>query len=426
MKVNPRQYWLKNAHIPVSLIGDSIRHRFREYARENLTLCDLQIVEGKIHQIIPSHPNTIGIDLEKKILLPCFLDCHTHLDKTHTVERSPNLQGDFKTAIDTLERDKEKWDEEDLYRRMDFALQCAYSHGTIAIRTHLDCDGGKGEISLRVWQQLREKWKDKIILQVVSLVSLDYFLTPQGEKLADTIASVGGILGGVAYMNPEIDRQLLTVFQLAKERHLPLDFHADENGNEDSICLRKIAQTALKTDFPYPILCGHCCSLAVQSPEVVGETISLLRQTPIAIVSLPLCNLYLQDRKPNTTPFWRGITRVKELKQAGIPVAFASDNCRDGFFAFGDYDMLEVFNQAVRIAHLDTPYSNWIDSVTRIPAQIMNLPLGQISPLSAADFIIFSARNYSELLSRPQCNRLVVRGGKILCHSLPSYDFLPC
>lgn len=134
----------------------------------------------------------------------------------------------------------------------------------------------------------------------------------------------------------------------------------------------------------------------------------------------------MQDRKPNTTPFWRGITRVKELKQAGIPVAFASDNCRDGFFAFGDYDMLEVFNQAVRIAHLDTPYSNWIDSVTRIPAQIMNLPLGQISPLSAADFIIFSARNYSELLSRPQCNRLVVRGGKILCHSLPSYDFLPC
>ena len=34
-----------------------------------------------------------------------------------------------------------------------------------------------------------------------------------------------------------------------------------------------------------------------------------------------------------------------ELKAAGIPVAVASDNIRDQFYAYGDLDMLEVFNQ---------------------------------------------------------------------------------
>ena len=43
----------------------------------------------------------------------------------------------------------------------------------------------------------------------------------------------------------------------------------------------------------------------------------------------------------------------------GIPVAVASDNTRDPFYAYGDLDMLEVFREAVRIAHLDHPFGAW-------------------------------------------------------------------
>ena len=185
-------------------------------------------------------------------------------------------------------------------------------------------------------------------------------MTEEGEQLADKIAQAGAILGGVAYMNPQLEQQLGQVFKLAQQRNLDLDFHADENGDVDSICLQKIAQTAIKCNFTGKILVGHCCSLAVQPPETVAKTIALVKEAKINIVSLPMCNLYLQDRQPQTTPTWRGVTRVKELKQARINVAFASDNCRDPFFNFGDHDVLEVFNQSVRIAHLDTPYLDWI------------------------------------------------------------------
>lgn len=412
-------YWLKNTHIPTCLI---IEEGFLPHTRENLSLCDIQIQEGKITQIIPSSPDTIGIDLHKGILLPCFVDIHTHLDKGHIFDRTPNLQGNFETALEMVKQDSIYWDEEDLYKRMNFGLQCSYAHGTIALRTHLDCHDTQADITLRVWQQLREEWKDKITLQGVSLVSLDYFLMEGGVKLADKIAEIGGVLGGVAYMNPDIDRQLENIFELAKERNLDLDFHADENGDIDSVCLQKIAKTALKTNFINNILCGHCCSLSVQPQEVVHKTINLVREANINIVSLPMCNLYLQDRQENITPTWRGVTRVKELKEAGVKVAFASDNCRDPFFAFGDHDMLEVWNQSVRIAHLDTPYSDWIASVSKTPADLMGLPqFGRIGVNYSADFIIFKARYFSELLSRPQFDRTIIRRGRIVDRTLPHY-----
>jgi cytosine deaminase len=53
------------------------------------------------------------------------------------------------------------------------------------------------------------------------------------------------------------------------------------------------------------------------------------------------------------TPRWRGVTLVHEMKARGIPVAFASDNTRDPFYAYGDLDMVEVMREATRIAHLD-------------------------------------------------------------------------
>jgi cytosine deaminase len=415
-------YWLKNVHLPTCLL---INHQKSKETRESLSLWDLKIHKGIIEKIIPASEETSGIDLKKGIVLPCFVDVHTHLDKGHIWERNPNPDGTFNSALTTVQQDNINWSREDLFARMEFGLKCSYAHGTRAIRTHIDCFGKQAEISLGVWQDLQQKWLDKILLQAVSLVSLDYFQTSAGVALADKIAEIGGILGGVAYMNPEIDSQLDTVFTLARERGLDLDFHADENGDSNSICLHKIAKTALKHQFQGKIVCGHCCSLAVQPLEVVQETIELVKEAAIAVVSLPMCNLYLQDRQEGKTPFWRGVTRIHELKQQGIPVAFASDNCRDPFYGFGDHDLLEVFNQAVRIAHLDTPYSDWINSVTKIPAEVMGLShLGRIAVGLPADLVIFKARYFSELLSRPQGDRLVLRKGKKIDTTLPDYSEL--
>ncbi|MGB7892836.1 MAG: cytosine deaminase [Microcoleus sp.] len=428
-------YLLKNGRVPASLleiksIAPSDSTVATTGTENNFCLVDVEIAAGTIAQITPAGTKPVSssgdipvVDLQGGLVWPCFVDMHTHLDKGHIWERSPNPDGTFASAIEAVGADAQKnWNADDVYKRMEFGLKCSYAHGTKAIRTHIDSAGEQGTVSLGVFEALQAEWGDRLILQAVSLVSLDYYLTPAGEKLADRIAQIGGILGGVAYINPDLDKQLDRVFTLAKERNLNLDFHTDENDDPESTTLREVAKTAIRHEFSDQIICGHCCSLAVQPSDLVTETLELVKEANIGIVSLPMCNLYLQDRESQHTPRWRGVTLLHELKAAGIPVAVASDNCRDPFYGFGDHDVLEVFNMAVRIAHLDRPYGDWPCAVTKTPADLMGLPnLGRIAVGLPADLILFKARNFSELLSRSQGDRTVLRQGIKIDTILPDY-----
>ncbi|MGF1493026.1 MAG: cytosine deaminase [Microcoleaceae cyanobacterium] len=435
------RYWLRNAHVPLAVVSKAVQGVTCAPNSESLALLDIEVQSGRITQVVPAGTVEVGsseigsipaVDVQHRQVWPCFVDMHTHLDKGHIWERSPNPDGTFQGALETASQDYENWTADDVYRRMEFGLKCSYVHGTKAIRTHLDSAGTVGQIGWEVFKTLQQEWQDRLLLQAVSLVTLDYYLTPEGEKLADQVAELGGILGGVAYMNPELDHQIEHLFKLARDRGLSLDLHTDETDDPQSITLQKIAEKAVQTQFPHPIVCGHCCSLAVQSPSVAEETITLVKQAGIGVVSLPMCNLYLQDRQqilnPDThhshprTPRWRGVTVLHELKHRGIPVAIASDNCRDPFYGFGDHDGLEVFVMSVRIAHLDRPYGEWPGAITKTPAQLMGLPtVGQIGPDLPADLIIFSGRSFSELLSRPAAERIVIRQGQVVSDPLPSY-----
>ncbi|MDE0114160.1 MAG: cytosine deaminase, partial [Albidovulum sp.] len=102
----------------------------------------------------------------------------------------------------------------------------------------------------------------------------------------------------------------------------------------------------------------------------------------------------------------------------------ASDNTRDPFYAYGDLDMLEVVREATRICHLDHSEVSWLDSFTSTPAASCGFKPCELKPGGDADFIIFRARNWNELLSRPQHDRIVVRAGKRICSDPPCYSEL--
>jgi cytosine/creatinine deaminase len=432
MPLNPNHDWLCNVHIPAALVlapgvdlglpdADSLLH------------LDLEISDGKIAAIAKADARwSVGdhrarhaayTDRQGGLVWPGFVDIHTHLDKGHTWPRAANPDGTFGGALRTVQADAaQHWGPEDLYRRISFGLKCSYAHGTTALRTHLDSAGKQGQISFEVFRQLRDEWADRLTLQAVCLVSLDHYLTPAGEALADLVAESGGVLGGVAYPNPDLEAQIERVFQLAQERGLHLDFHADETDDPESRCLAAIAAATLRHDYIGKVVCGHCCSLAVQPAAEAAATIDLVKAAGIGIISLPMCNLYLQDRVPERTPRWRGITLLHELRAAGVPVAIASDNCRDPFYGFGDHDGLEVFTQAARIAHLDRPYGNWARAIATTPADLMGLEtLGRIAIGLPADLVLFTARSFSELLSRGQADRQVLRSGRPIDTTLPAY-----
>jgi cytosine deaminase len=423
-------FWLRNARTSRALLAAP--PTAPPDPDDNL-LIDLRVADGSIAAIEPAGPARDGAaaDLDGSQLWPGFVDLHTHLDKGHIWPRQRNSTGDFAGALHGVADDRSaRWSEADVLTRMEFSVRSALVHGTVAIRTHIDSMGAQGPISWAAFRKLRERWSGRIALQAVNLVPMDYFLTDAAVALADLVADSGGILGGVTRttggvhdrLADDFDTQLDRIFGLATERKLDLDFHVDESGALEARALIRIAQAALRHRFKGKILCGHCCALALQPDDFIDATLKACAAAGVGIVSLPMCNMYLQARAPGKTPRWRGVTLLHEMRAAGLTVAVASDNTRDPFYAYGDLDMMEVFTQAVRIAHLDHPFGAWPRAVTGAPADLMGLKqAGRLAVGAPADLVLFRARVFSELLSRHQSDRVVLRAGRVVTEALPDY-----
>ena len=402
-------FTLKNVTVPAAIFGQ----------RGDLISADIGIVDGQI-----SAPGGKVIEMAEAMVLPAFVDCHTHLDKGHILPRAQNPDGTFVGALNSVREDHLNWTSKDVRTRADFSIRCAYAHGTRAIRTHVDSMNGQYKRSWPVFAGLREKWANKVELQMTSLITCESYGMPEYADIAATVAHFDGVLGMVSFPMPDLKKVLLGHFETAGNLGLALDFHTDETMDPSSETLRVIAECVMETGFCGRVLVGHCCSLSQQEENLAMDTLDLVAKAKIDVVSLPMCNLYLQDRHAGRTPRGRGVTLVHEMKARGINVSFASDNTRDPFFAYGDLDMLEVMRMATRIAHLDHSDFDWVQSFSQIPAEVCDFPNLSLAHGTTADLVIFNARNWNELYSRPQSDRIVLRNGIAIDRKLPSYSEL--
>jgi cytosine/creatinine deaminase len=417
---------LTNAHLPLGLTEGATLGA----DAQGLAHVDLTIEDGIITSILPAGLVTFDqdqpiLDLDGGLVLPRLVDCHTHLDKGHIWPRRANPDGTFMGALENVGADREaNWSASDVATRMDFALRCAFAHGTAAIRTHIDSIGPQIGISWPVLAEMRARWAGRIALQATPLFGIQSAL--DATHMRDVVAAVkthgDGLFGCVAYMIPELDQALDIIFTTAMTHGFDLDFHVDETNDPAARSLEHIADAASRHRFAGKILCGHCCSLALQAPQDEARIIAKVREAGISVVSLPMCNMYLQDRRAGLTPRWRGVTALHELKAADVPVMIASDNTRDPFYAYGDLDLLEVLREATRIAHLDHAGPDWVRTVCAAPAQVMGLEqAGRIATGQPADLILLSARNWNEAFSRPQSNRTVLVQGRAIDTQLPDH-----
>jgi cytosine deaminase len=387
---------------------------------------DIAVADGRVTGVASAAdaaPAANRVALTGRMVWPSPVDMHTHLDKGHIWPRAPNPDGSFMGALATVQADRwANWRHEDVAARMAFSLRSAFAHGTVAIRTHLDSIPPQAAISWPVFSDLRERWAGRIELQAVSLISSLDWAGGTPAYLADLVAEHRGLMGLVQVMEDGLGAKLDQFFTAAGERGLACDLHVDESLDPNVRTLEQVARSALRTGFRGKITCGHCCSLAAQPADYVATVLDLLAEAGIAIVSLPMCNLYLQDRQDGRTPRWRGVTLLHEMRARGIAVAVASDNTRDPFYAYGDLDMVELFREAVRILHLDHPFGDWPALVSRHPAAIMGLPdRGVIRAGAPADLVVMEGRRFSEVLARPQARRMVLRAGRPIDTTPPDY-----
>tara|TARA_R110002020_G_scaffold5971_11_gene24630 strand:- start:3929 stop:5257 length:1329 start_codon:yes stop_codon:yes gene_type:complete len=424
------QYTLANLRLHRAHVADM---QGLAYDAEGFARAVIGIADGRIASIGSEDSASDGahgpmLDCRGGIAFPAFVDCHTHIDKGHIWPRKPNPDGSFPGALNAVGEDRRaNWSADDVARRMEFSLACAYAHGTKALRTHLDSVAPQEDISWPVFAAMRERWKGRIELQAACLFGIDEARNEAWfDRLAGIVAGHRGVLGAVTYMVPDLDHLLDRMFEKAIALGLDLDFHADETDDVNAVSLDRIAAAALRHGFEGRILVGHCCSLARQPDDAVKATLDKVARAGLSVVSLPMCNMYLQDRRmDNTTPRWRGVTLLHEMAARGINVAVASDNTRDPFYAYGDLDVLEVYREATRILHFDHPVGLWPAAVTANPARAMGLEdAGALKPGATADLVLFRGRSLTELLSRPESRRTLICAGKLIDATVPDYQDL--
>ncbi len=411
---------LRNARAPAGVVplppGNT--------ATDGLTLVDLHIENGKLAAIRPAGEGApAGVDLGQRIVWPSAVDCHTHIDKGQVWPRSPNPDGSFAGALEASAADFAGFQtDDDLRARAGFSLASAYAHGTALLRTHVDATPETLDRRFAILTEMAQDWAGRVELQLCPfsgrLEDPDWL-----AQLARTAKPTEArTLSFFVQAGPALDSDLDRAVACAADHDLNLDFHADETLDPASDCLDAIARALLRHRFERPVLVGHCCALSVQDRDMRDRTLDRVARTGIGIVALPLCNMYLQDRQRHGSPRQRGIAPLKEIRARGIPVAIASDNTRDAFYAYGDLDVPELFRDALRMMQLDHPVGQWPAAVLNDAASLIGASdRGRLRVGGPADLILFSARNWSEFAARPQHDRTVLRAGRGIDTTPPDY-----
>jgi cytosine/creatinine deaminase len=82
------------------------------------------LIKDDVASILDGATPDETLDLDNGIVLPAFVECHTHLDKGHIWARQPNPDGTFPGALDSVGTDRDvNWSAADVRARMEFALR---------------------------------------------------------------------------------------------------------------------------------------------------------------------------------------------------------------------------------------------------------------------------------------------------------------
>ena len=384
-------------------------------------LARIAIEAGRVQSVqpvtsaAPSSPS--AWNLAGTLALPGFVDAHTHLDKAFTLPRMKQVQPGLLGAIDAMLSDRVHWTPDDVRERAARGLHWAWECGTTHVRTHVDWwEPDSVPMAWPVMAELAQEWAGRVRLEQVSLIKLPLFEdAAQAMRLAKQVKATGphALLGGFVHSTNWSENALRNLLVSAQACDLDIDLHVDEELNASALGLQTTARILREIGYEGRVVCGHICALAAQPEAQAFTTLDAVARAPITVVSLPATNLLLQDAVTGRTPRQRGITLVKEARERGIPLLFASDNVQDPFCRLGSFDPVEALGTAALVAQLDEPFDTWSqalcrsDWLQRAPAPATPTLVGR-----AADLVLFTQADRHGWPSRT-ATRVVLRDGRV-------------
>ena len=216
-------------------------------------------------------------------------------------------------------------------------------------------------------------------------------------------------------------RSATALCEIAASRGLMVDMHCDESDDPHSRHVETLAYETTRLGLQGRVAGSHLTSMHSMDNYYVSKLIPLMAEAELNVIPNPPINIMLQGRH-DTYPKRRGMTRVRELRDAGLNVGFGQDCMMDPWYSLGRADMLDVALMGLHVGQLSSRADmTWcFDAVTKNSAQIMGLQGYGVAKGCDANLVILQAKDPIEAI-RLRATRLhVIRNGKVIAQTPPS------
>jgi cytosine deaminase len=355
-----------------------------------------------------------------RLLVPGFVNAHQHLDKCMLGEiMRPNESQTLQEAIFITWDHKRGYTVDEIADRAAPVVEEAIRNGTTAMRGFADVDTIGGLVPVEGLLELKRRFEGLITFEVVAFPQEGIVRDPGCDRLMEQAMDLGcDVVGGLPWYE-RIDRDVHDhvdfCFELANRTGKDIHMLADDTDDPFSRSLEYLAVRTIEEGYQGRVSASHCGALAAYDDNHAARVVGLVQEAGISISSNTQISLVL-DGRADRGLVRRGITRVRELLDAGVNVLSSQDDVKDPYYPFGKPDQLEVAQYTAHVAQLTYPpeLETVFDMVTVNAARAMRLEGYGTEPGCRADLVLIDASSVHEALRMVPPRRYVFYGGRLM------------
>ena len=392
----------------------------------NARLLDGQIVDigmedGGIVRLEPGLETAKEeLDAGGGLTLPAFVNGQLHACKVFWRRKLAALPERVRALprFEAARHVKATYTPDDVFRRVSEVMRLAVLHGTCAIRLFADVDEVSGLNAVKGLLKVKEAFGPHMTVQVAAF--------PQDgvggntERLMREALSLGAdVVGGIPWIErDEAARRAHTdlCFALAKAFDKDVHLVCDDTVNPGSRTLEHLARKTVQEGYQGRVAATQCAALAFYDDAYAAEVVRLVKQAGVTVFSN--AHVSLVTTEPGREPYPRGVTRVRDLLSAGVPVACAQDDIDNWYYPFGRNDMLEVAQYMAHVGGFAWEPEKVLPMVTEVPAQALGLQRYGLSVGSEANLVVLDASSWHHALQFQAVKKLVILRGRLTAQTV--------
>jgi cytosine deaminase len=370
---------------------------------------DVSIAGGRIAALGPDLPREPGVTVEDgagALLLPGFVEGHTHLDKTlwgmswYRNEVGPKL-------TDRIENER-RWRAQSGHDAgaQSLALARAFLQaGTTRLRTHVDIDTDAGLRHLHGVLATREALRGVLDMQIVAFPQSGLLRRPGTDALLARALQAGAdVLGALdpALIDGDPVASLNLSFELAQRHDKPIDIHLHEPAELGAFTLGLLLDRVEALGMQGRVVVSHAFCLGALPERERDALLERIADLRVALLTTA----------PSSTP----VPPLKVCLEKGVTLFGGNDGIRDTWTPYGSPDMLE---RAMLIAmryglRRDDDLALAFDCVSSTAASACGFSGYGLRPGARADLVLLDADTLAHALVARPPRKLVVAQGRIV------------